>query len=383
MPFYPIRDDITRLKVDAIVNAANRSLLGGGGVDGAIHKAAGPELLAECRKLNGCETGQVKLTKGYRLPAKYVIHTVGPVYTDGRHGEEKLLRSCYSNALHLAEKEGFESVAFPLISSGVYGYPKKEAIRVATEEITAFVRNRDMTVYLVFYDRESFTEGRSRYPDLEERILESQISTESEWWRRERRKQAEQGMRYSSRAIFPEEAAALDEEAPEEKEPADEKEIGPSCGFCITSPAARPAEECILMQEKRVIRQSPRARLDDALKNRDESFSQMLLRCIDASGMTDPECYHRANIDKKLFSKIRSSVDYRPSKFTAVAFAVALKLDLDQTELLLRRAGYALNDRDPFDIIVKFFITERMYDLTEINNVLFQYDQPLLGNCVK
>lgn len=323
MPFSLIRADITKLKVDAIVNAANESLLGGGGVDGAIHRAAGPDLLRECAALNGCRTGDAKTTKGYKLPAKYVIHTVGPVWRGGGHGEEKLLRSCYRRSLEEAKKLKAESIAFPLISGGVYGYPKAEAVRVAREEITSFLEKNDMEAYLVIYDRASFTISAKLVSGIEEYINDNYVKENSD------------SLEYMN----------------------------------ARKKAALYAAESIA---------APIASLDDFVKEADESFSQMLLRKIDESGMTDAQCYKRANVDRKLFSKIRGDVHYKPSKITALSFAVALELSLSETEELLRKAGYALSHSSKFDLIIEYFISNGNYNVFDINEALFKYDQSLL-----
>lgn len=330
MPFFIIRDDITRLHVDAIVNAANNSLLGGGGVDGAIHRAAGPRLLENCRTLGGCETGDAKITKGYDLPAKYVIHTVGPIWYGGNRNEPELLASCYRKSLALAAEYGCESVAFPLISAGVYGYPKCDAIDIASSEIRAFLESSDMTVYLVIFDRSSFKAAKTVDPDLQSYIDEHYVNLHADSEQVFRRRQK----------------AAMEQDA------------------CMMPP---------------MMAAMPQNSLPERLKKLDESFSQSLLRRIDERGMTDSACYKKANIDRKLFSKIRSDKNYKPSKQTALAFAISLELDADETADLLQKAGYALSQSSAFDVIIRYFIDKKIYDIYEINEALFAYDQPLLG----
>lgn len=348
MPFEIVRNDITKMKVDAIVNAANNSLLGGGGVDGAIHAAAGPELLAECRKLDGCATGEAKLTKGYRLPAKYVIHTVGPVWQGGMYGEEAALTACYRNSLELAKKHACESVAFPLISAGAYGYPREEAISVAVSTISAFLLQNDMTVYLVVFGRESLVAGRKLFRDVQEYIDDVYVGEHLDACR-------ENSRRYSWRR-----KAAMTEEL-ELMAPLENTSYGAAAPMLAPDAAAD---------------------LDELLRKTDKGFSETLLDLIDAKGMTDSECYKRANVDRKLFSKIRSNPQYKPSKPTAFAFAIALGLDLKETEDLLRRAGYAITHSSKFDVIVEYFIVNRRYNIHEINEELFERDMPLLGSGV-
>lgn len=313
MPLQIVRNDITKVRCDAIVNAANSSLLGGGGVDGAIHRAAGHELLEECRTLGGCRTGQAKITGAYRLPCRYVIHTVGPIWRGGCCGEKELLISCYRESLKLAEAYNCESVAFPLISSGIYGYPKEEALQVAVNTISDFLLDHDMHVLIVVFDRAGFQISKQLVKNIREYIDEHYVEMHSD-------------------------------------EP-----------------------------DRRIQMSMVREELDDIIRRMDESFSQMLLRKIDERGMTDAQCYKKANIDRKLFSKIRSDIHYKPKKTTVLAFAIALELDLEETKDMLMKAGFALSHSSEFDIIIEYFIRKGNYNIYEINEALFVFDQSLLG----
>lgn len=337
MPFTIIRQDITKMSVDAVVNAANTDLQMGGGVCGAIFKAAGAhELQAACDKVAPIKTGEAAITPGFALQAKYVIHAVGPVYRHwSAEQNEKLLRSAYTKSLRLAAENDCESIAFPLISSGIYGYPKDEALDVATSAIRDFLREHDMDVYLAVFDKVSFTVSEKLLGAVESYIDEHYVR-EHEVHRRE---------------LLGAEKAALDE--------------------ADYSFATMPAPTAAMPMAG--------AGIDDLVGNLDEPFSMTLLRLIDRKGKTDTEVYKRANIDRKLFSKIRTGKGYMPSKRTILALAVALELTLHETDDLLERAGYALSHSQKFDVIVEYFIVNGRFDIFEINEVLFKYDQPLLG----
>ncbi len=329
MPLIIVRNDITKMSVDAIVNAAKESLLGGGGVDGCIHRAAGPELLQECRTLGGCRTGEAKLTGAYRLPCKYVIHTVGPVWNGGSHGERKQLASCYRTSLALAKEHGCETVAFPLISSGVFGYPKDQALRVAVDTISEFLAENDMTVYIVIFDRTAYQISSKLFADIAEYVDDHYVDAHTDSQRERLRRMSV----LESRTLSADAAAA---------------------------PMAVGG-------------------LDSLLAHLDAGFSETLLKLIDRSGKKDSEIYKKANVDRKLFSKIRNNPDYKPSKPTAVAFAIALELSLPETRDLIARAGYALSPSSKFDVIIEYFIMQRDYDIFKINEALFAFDQSLLG----
>ena len=328
MPLIIVRNDITKMPVDAIVNAAKESLLGGGGVDGCIHRAAGPELLQECRTLGGCRTGEAKITGAYRLPCKYVIHTVGPVWNGGKYGEREQLVSCYRTSLALAKEHGCETVAFPLISSGVFGYPKDQALRVAVDTISEFLAENNMTVYIVIFDRAAYQIGNKLFADIAAYIDDHYVDAHTNS-RRERMRRM---------GVVESRMLTAYEDAP-----------------MATSG------------------------LDEVLAHLDAGFSETLLKLIDRSGKKDTEVYKKANVDRKLFSKIRNNPDYKPSKPTAVAFAIALELSLDETRDLIARAGYALSASSKFDVIIEYFIMQRDYDIFKINEALFAFDQSLLG----
>ena len=394
MPFYIVRNDITKMEVDAIVNAANCSLLGGGGVDGAIHRAAGPQLLEACKVLHGCEVGEAKLTPAFLLPSKYVIHTVGPEWMGGGHGEAQLLRSCYENALRIAAEQGFASVAFPLISAGAYGYPKTQALRIAVDSIGAFLLQHDMDVYLTVYDADSFALSGKLFADIQAYIDDNYVDEAEQLYGR-RRSAAGSRLKDTLIGMLPKRT-----ELPEQKQHRAERNTAPAsdggedidvlldllrsdsapapfenaAGSAPPPPVFASAAPSIAFDELLL----PDS-LEDALAQADETFSQMLLRKIDACGMTDAECYKKANIDRKLFSKIRKDPLYRPAKSTALAFAIALQLPLEETEQLLKKAGFALSNASKFDIIVRFFIERGNYNIFEINEALFAFDQSLLG----
>lgn len=329
MPLEIVRNDITKMSVDAIVNAAKESLLGGGGVDGCIHRAAGPELLQECRTLGGCRTGEAKITGAYRLPCKYVIHTVGPVWNGGEYGEREQLASCYRTSLALAKEHCCETVAFPLISSGIFGYPKDQALRVAVDTIGEFLLHNDMTVYIVIFSRTAYQISSKLFADIAEYVDDHYVDAHTDSQRERLRRMSV----LESRTLSADAAAA---------------------------PMAVGG-------------------LDSLLAHLDAGFSETLLKLIDRSGKKDAEVYKKANVDRKLFSKIRNNPDYKPSKATAIAFAIALELSLPETRDLIARAGYALSPSSKFDVIIEYFIMQRDYDIFKINEALFDFDQSLLG----
>ena len=334
MPFLMIRNDITKVTADAIVNPANRNLLQGGGTSRAIYQAAGEqELTAACEAIGHSEPGRAVCTPAFGLPAKYIFHAVCPAWHGGFFGEAKQLAGAYHSALELAAEYHCESVAFPLLSSGNYGYPKEQAFRIAVDTITQYVMEHDLTVYLVLYDRHSLAVSRKLFASVEEYIDDHYVAQNDESYEFDRRRRLE-------------EDAAL-----------------PMMG-AVPAPAAAPMAA---------------RSLEHLMDNLDERFTTRLLRLIDERGLKDSTVYKQANISRQHFSKIQCNRDYNPKKKTVLAFAVGLHLSEDETIDLLQSAGYAFSDGSKRDWIVRYCLEHKIYNINQVNTLLFEYDQEQLG----
>lgn len=357
MPFRIVRNDLTKMQVDAIVNTANPRPGIGGGTDRAVYEAAGRDvLLAERKKIGKIARGQAAVTPAFGLQAKYIIHTVGPRWYDGRKREADTLRSCYENSLRLAKEKGCGSIAFPLISTGVYGFPKELALQIVTGTVSKFLTQEDMMIYLVVFDRKATRLSEKLFEKIDAEIDDAYVSKkrEEEYW---------EDLEEVSSVPF---EAATDRgrdvfwrNRPEERF-GDWTDAAPA-------PAARMAE--------------PSARsLKALMEQRDETFQQMLLRMIAERGMTNAQAYKKANQDKKLFSKIKNDINYQPKKKTAMAFALALELTLDEAKDLLARAGYAFSPSNDFDKVIRYCIETREYDIYEVEIILYELGLDTLCN---
>ena len=345
MPLIIVRNDITKMKVDAIVNTTNSEMVGYSGVDLAVHEAAGPMLDEECARVAPLSLGDAKITKGYNLFAKYVIHTSGPIWQGGSAGESIVLRSCYLESLKLALANGCETVAFPLISAGTYGFPKDQVLKFAVQVITEFLFEHELTVYICVFDRTAYEFSKKLFSEISEIIDDNYVF--------ELARKEEREINALETALLPREIARRD--------------------ACECS--ARMPKPCASKISKREDES-----LHEYMQRMDKSFAFKLFDLIDERGMTDVECYKKANVDKKTFSKIKCNPQtYKPSKQTAVAFAIALKLDLNETQDLLASAGLTLSRSFTFDKIIRYFIQKEIYDIFEINEALFEFDQVLLG----
>ena len=348
MPFEIVRNDITHMQVDAIVNTANPRPIAGAGTDAMIHAKAGPKLLEARQKIGHITPGQAAITSAYGLDARYVIHTVGPVWIDGSHAEEALLRSCYDNALALARKHRCRSIAFPLISAGNYGFPRDKALQIAIAAFSDFLLQNDMQITLVVFHKEAWQLSEQLFQGLRSYIDQHYVDiwTAAAYEGVDRRQQA-RARRIADAAYMP----------------------VPDASMAAPSPKKAPATK-----------EKPTRSLAELLKKTDAGFTETLLGYIDRSGKKDSEIYKKANLSKQHFSKIRNNPHYQPTKPTALALAIALELSLEDTKDLIGRAGFALTGSSKFDLIIRYFIESGNYNIIEINMALYEFDQSLLGS---
>lgn len=338
MPFSIVRNDIARVRADVLVNAANERLAAGGGVCGAIFAGAGASrMAAACAQIGRCPTGSAATTPGFDLPCRWVVHAVGPIWRGGSHGERELLQSCYRSVFAEVARLGAASVAFPLISAGIFGYPVQEALDVARAEVSAFLDDHpDVEVTLVVFTRDVVAQGVALLGELREYVDDAYVE--------------------NSPHLYDRSAELRELCAPE--------------AYPTAAPAPAPTPSAPAAPDE----------LAESLAHLDASFSEALLALIDERGLTDAQVYRRANLSRQLFSKIRSKPDYRPSKPTAVALALALGLTLPQTQELLAHAGLTLSRSSKFDVIVEFYLARGVHDVMTVNEALFAFDQPLLGS---
>lgn len=381
MPFKIVRNDITKMNTEAIVNTANDHPTVGTGCDCAVYRAAGyDELLAYRQKEIGLvKEGDAFITPGFHLQAKYIIHAVSPLYRDGMQGEEEKLRSCYRKSLAIAAEHGIKSISFPLISTGGFGYPREEGMRIAADEIHAFLLTHEMMIYLVVFDSGATRLGEHIYPGLEEYIDQNYVNQK-----------------------YGEEYDAGLGEAPEDGRfrGYDDRTAGrrlrrdvfkdavpgaymPMPGMAM--PQAQPAEP----KKKKLSGFKKKDKYEDALENLEDAlaermkhmsdtFPQYLMYLIELKGMESTEVYKRAIIDRKVFSKIRNNPDYHPKKITALCLCIGARLNLDESRDLLARAGYALSPCDKTDIIFSYFIEHEIYDMIELDIQLEEHGLPCI-----
>ena len=392
MAFQIIRNDITKVAADAIVNTANPKPIYSSGTDGAIYAAAGAEeLLKERQRIGEIAWGQAVATPAFALNAKYIIHTVGPTWVDGEHGEREAVRSCYKNSLRLAKDLGCESIAFPLIATGVYGFPKADALQIAVSVFSEFLSDADMRITLVVFDKESFIVSGKIFSGIDAYIDENYVSEQSQeeyggipaasvsyggaFKRKERHEERGHFFANIAGALSRPKQDSVGALPKYEADECDEEDSYDGSSEDLRECMAVPMPSA----DKKTSERKNGRSLDELMAHVGETWQESLFRLIDEKGYTDAEVYKRANVDRKLFSKIRSNSEYQPKKITAVAFALALQLSLDETKDLLGRAGYAFSPSNRFDLIIEYFIEQEVYDTYTINLALFDHNQPLLG----
>lgn len=344
MPFDIVRNDITNMQVDAIVNAASRLPRVNAGVDSAIHKKAGPSLLAARKEIGYIQPGTAAITPAFDLNAEYVIHAATPTWIDGLHGEAESLRAAYDMCLNLAAENNCDSIAFPLLASGNHGFPKSKALQVAIGAFSAFLMDHDMQIYLVVFSRESVKLSEKLVHNVRCYIDENYVAAfeeetyggSNERYRRER---------YWAQRVM---------------EMQEERMMAP----CTPTPCEKASVDLSL---------------DDFIKEKDAGFTETLLSLIKKKGLKNSSVYKKANISKQHFSKLINDPNAKPSKQTAIALALALELDLDETKDLIGRAGFALTNSSTFDLIIRYFIEHKQFNVIEINIALYEFDQSLLG----
>ncbi|NJP39653.1 RNase III inhibitor [Oscillospiraceae bacterium HV4-5-C5C] len=363
MPFEIVQNDLVSLSVDAVVSPANPAPVIGPGVDYAIHQKAGPALLTARQQIGQVDRGDAVITPGFALAASYVIHTVGPDWVDGKHQEEQLLSSCYQKSLALAKAQRCRSVAVPLLAAGNYGFPKPLALQIAIHEISRFLLENELQVYLVVFDKQAYA--------LSEKLFKSVSSYIDDHYIR-RKILDEYG---APQAEGPQSEARRRRQALNQNQPGHDTDW-PN-GHDTDWPTRNPGEALEVLASTAL--PGPADDWGQLLKNLDAGFAETLLQLIDRTGKKDPEIYKKANVDRKLFSKIRHNMNYQPTKTTALAFAFALELDVAETRDFIGRAGYALSHSSIFDVIVEYFLVNRNYNVFELNEVLFAFDQPLIG----
>lgn len=347
MPFRIVRNDITKMQVDAVVNTANAAPVYSTGTDAAIYEAAGAEeLLAARKKIGYLEEGSAAVTPGFCLPAKYIIHAVSAAYRDGTCGEAEVLRSCYEKSLQLALEYGCQSIAFPLIATGNFGYPREEAMQIALSAIQAFLMKEEMMVYLVIFDKETVRLSGQIFDEIEAFVDENYVA-EKQWaeYKTDRRRAP------VFNRIQPDFCAPMPETA-------------------AFVPGARPKPPVL-----------PHRTLEDIVANAGQTFQQQLFRLIDERGRDEVEVYKRAGKDKKFFHKIRSNVYYQPGKHTVFAFALALELSLDETKDLLASAGYAFSPSSRFDLIMQYVFERKIYDIYKVDCILYDMGEERYFGC--
>ena len=379
MPFQIVRNDITKMHVDAIVNTANSMPGYGAGIDSAVYEAAGKDkLLAKRHEIGAIDRGTSVITDGYQLPAKYIIHTVGTAWQGGKEGEEDIIRSCYRSVFKVASENDISSLAIPLLASGSYGFPKGIALKIALSEIEAFMSVSDMDVYFVVFDEKSVSLSSELYGDIDEYINDNYVDEKNQvdypdsYGRTESVVQRSESFagRLASIGAVPrllkanktEKRKVSNKKAESIEAAFEDEEDMLSSDMCLSAP---------ILEEERS--------LDDVVNNLDKTFMELVFSFADAKGLTDVEVQKKANLDRKTFSKLKCGTTKNPSKATALALAIALELDLDDTKDLLSRAGLALSPCSKQDVIVQYFIEKEAYDIYEINVALFEHGEQLLG----